>query len=108
MFLLVPAYPGCPGSKAVKRSLLLLLLLFLQTFILNQCLSVLHNSLLHLLRKNGNFLNTDISQGSVATRLACGGVDYTNSVFSVSGNTIGLAGKTRFFIFNSTKLNAGD
>jgi len=27
-FLLVPAYPGCPGSKAVKRSLLLLLLFF--------------------------------------------------------------------------------
>jgi len=27
MFLLVPAYPGCPGSKAVKRSLLLSLLL---------------------------------------------------------------------------------
>jgi len=26
MFLLVPAYPGCPGSKAVKRSLLSLLL----------------------------------------------------------------------------------
>jgi len=26
MFPLVPAYPGCPGSKAVKRSLLLLLL----------------------------------------------------------------------------------
>jgi len=25
MFLLVPANPGCPGSKAVKRSLLLLL-----------------------------------------------------------------------------------
>jgi len=24
MFLLVPAYPGCPESKAVKRSLLLL------------------------------------------------------------------------------------
>ena len=24
MFLLVPAYPGCPGSKAVKRSLSLL------------------------------------------------------------------------------------
>ena len=31
MFLLVPAYPGCPGSKAVKRSLLLLLLLGLQS-----------------------------------------------------------------------------
>ena len=29
MFLLVPAYPGCPGSKAVKRSLLLLLLYIL-------------------------------------------------------------------------------
>ena len=29
MFLLVPAYPGCPGSKAVKRSLLLLLLLLI-------------------------------------------------------------------------------
>ena len=34
----------------------------------------LHNSLLHLLLKNGGFLNTDISQGSVATRLGCGGV----------------------------------
>ena len=30
MFLLVPAYPGCPGSKAVKRSLLLLYLYMLQ------------------------------------------------------------------------------
>jgi len=29
MFLLVPAYPGCPRSKAVKRSLLLLLLHFI-------------------------------------------------------------------------------
>jgi len=25
-FLLVPAYPGCPGSKAVKRSLVVVLL----------------------------------------------------------------------------------
>jgi len=25
VFLLVPAYPGCPGTKAVKRLLLLLL-----------------------------------------------------------------------------------
>jgi len=43
---------------------------------LKQCLSgyVLHNSLLHLLLKNGDFLNTGISQGSVATRLGCGGV----------------------------------
>jgi len=29
MFLLVPAYSGCPGSKAVKWSLLLLLLLII-------------------------------------------------------------------------------
>jgi len=35
---------------------------------------VFHNSLLHLFLKNGDFLNTDISQGSVATRLGCGGV----------------------------------
>ena len=34
----------------------------------------MHNSLLHLLLKNGDFLNTDISQGSIATRLGCGGV----------------------------------
>jgi len=75
MFLLVPAYPGCPGQTAVKW-LLLLLLLFLQTFILKQCLSgyVLHDSLLHLILKNGDFLNIHISQGSVATRLGCGGM----------------------------------
>jgi len=35
MFLLVSAYPGCPGSKAVKRSLLLLLLLLPTPRILN-------------------------------------------------------------------------
>jgi len=35
---------------------------------------VLQNTLLRLLLKNGDFLNTDISQGSVATRLGCGGV----------------------------------
>ena len=34
----------------------------------------MHNSLLHLLLKNGDFLNTDISQGSAATRLGCVGV----------------------------------
>ena len=34
----------------------------------------MHNSLLHLLLKIGDFLNTDISQGSVATSLGCGGV----------------------------------
>ena len=34
----------------------------------------MHNSLLHLILKIGDFLNTDISQGSVATRLGCGWV----------------------------------
>ena len=34
----------------------------------------MHNSLLHLLLKIGDFFNTDISQGSVATHLGCGGV----------------------------------
>jgi len=38
MFLLVPAYPGCPGSKAIKRSLLLLL--YLQTTTIAQMLSI--------------------------------------------------------------------
>jgi len=39
MFLLVPAYPGCPGSKAVKRSLLLLLLTYTHTH--TPCLTAL-------------------------------------------------------------------
>ena len=34
----------------------------------------MHNSLLHLLLKNDDFLNTGVSQSSVATRLGCGGV----------------------------------
>jgi len=37
-------------------------------------LALLHYSLLHLLLNNCDFLNTDISQGSVATRLKCGGM----------------------------------
>jgi len=35
---------------------------------------VLHGSLLQLLLEHSDFLNTDISQGSVATRLRCGGI----------------------------------
>jgi len=50
----------------------------------------LHNSLLHLLLKNGDFLNTDISQGSAATGLACGGVFaygfVTNFLLSLAVN----------------------
>ena len=35
---------------------------------------VLHSSLLQLLLEHCDFLNIDISQGSVATRLRCGGI----------------------------------
>jgi len=35
---------------------------------------VLHDNLLHSGLEHGNFLNSDISQGSVATRLRCGGI----------------------------------
>ena len=35
---------------------------------------VLHGSLLRLLLQHCDFLNVDISQGSVATRLRCGGI----------------------------------
>ena len=34
----------------------------------------MHNSFLHLLLKHRDFLNINISQGIVATRLGCGGV----------------------------------
>jgi len=45
--------------------------------------------LLHLLLKNGDFLNTDISEGSVATRLGCGGGIYTSLryKFSIESNS---------------------
>ena len=36
MFLLVPAYPGCPGSKAVKRSLLLFVVVSALTLLVGQ------------------------------------------------------------------------
>jgi len=35
---------------------------------------VLYGSLLQLLFEHCDFLNIDISQGSVATRLSCGGI----------------------------------
>ena len=36
--------------------------------------AVLHGSLLQLLLEHCDFLNIDISHGSVATRLRCGGI----------------------------------
>jgi len=53
----------------------------------------MHNSLLHLFLKNCDFLNTDISQGSVVTRLGCGGVfkyDFvTNFLLSLTVKELG-------------------
>jgi len=43
MFLLVPAYPGCPGSKAVKRSLLLLI----SRMIIDRQLTIVQDYKLH-------------------------------------------------------------
>jgi len=39
---------------------------------------VLHGSLLYSSLERGNFLNTDISQGSVVTHLRCGGIVSDN------------------------------
>jgi len=54
---------------------------------------VLQNTLLRLLLKNGDFVNTDISQGSVATRLGCGGVFIyhlvTNLLLSLTVKELG-------------------
>ena len=47
----------------------------------------MHNSLLHLLLKIGDFLNTDISQGSVATRLGCNGVFVLCYKFPTESNS---------------------
>jgi len=53
----------------------------------------MHNSFLHLFLKNCDFLNTDISQGSVATCLGCGGVfkyDFvTNFLLSLTVKEFG-------------------
>ena len=42
MFLLVPAYPGCPGSKAVRRSLLILICFKCYNSLALQSLSCIH------------------------------------------------------------------
>jgi len=48
----------------------------------------MHNSLLHLVLRHSDFLNTDISQGSVATRLRCGGVSGYQSRVAVTSHCI--------------------
>ena len=45
---------------------------------------VLHGSLLQWLLEHGDFSNMDISQGSVATQLRCGGIFKQDFVASLS------------------------
>jgi len=72
---------------------------------------VLHNSLLHLLLKNGDFLNTDISQGSVATRLGCGGVFIYRSLcykFPTDGKWQILSTVAFLFFFTTDSTDSLD
>jgi len=67
-------------------------------------------SLLRLLLKNGDFLNIDISQGSVATRLGCGGVficdcykfpteSNTERILKIGQHLVKLWARVRCLIF---------
>ena len=62
----------------------------------------LDNTLLHLLLKNGNFLNIDISQGSVATRLGCGRVFIYHFVTNLL-----LVGRQEGHVACKKKLSGG-
>jgi len=66
VFLLVPAYPGCPGTKTVKRLLLLLLLFYTKCAVLNDSLcsekkSEINNHLFNY-RKTHNYTKVTLSQ----------------------------------------------
>ena len=90
MFLLVPAYPGCPGSKAVKRSLLLFLFSPTDSVINLQQTHVeifhhtLNMSLLYLVKRmSANWWQAEIcivinvkSQGSIVKPLSWDGLHY--------------------------------
>ena len=64
---------------------------------------VLHNSLLHSLLKNSDFLNTDISQGSVATRLWCGEIFTAESngerILKIGQYLVKLWARVRCLVF---------
>jgi len=59
MFLLVPAYPGCPGSKAVKRSLLLLLYIY-----------IVRPYILLTIKKLKHYAALNETAGQLSTRIA--------------------------------------
>ena len=44
--------------------------------------SYLHHGLLHSIIEHGNFLNMEISQGSIAVRLSCGGI-FNNDFIAI-------------------------
>ena len=70
MFLLVPAYPGCPGSKAVKRSLLLYHLMLNKQQTKSHCTKILYA----LGSRHQNTVNTTtsiISTDEQIQNLAC-------------------------------------
>ena len=62
MFLLVPAHPGSPGQRAVKRSLLLLL----NILVLAVCLVRFFDDLEPVLGKNIKLICTEYCKQSVA------------------------------------------
>jgi len=64
MFPLVPAYPGCPGSKAVKRSLLLLFLSTQRTALLGLVVRLGESTLAHMVVR----FHVDASLGQLPDR----------------------------------------
>jgi len=72
MFLLVPAYPGCPGSKAVKRSLLLLLLLYFTTGHFHTC-TLQRMSPISLLILGSLFSDCVVFYGDTLQQTTCNG-----------------------------------
>ena len=79
MFLLVSAYPGCPGSKAVKRSSLLLLLLLQGFELLASCDSLKYHISTSSFDSNTStmvkivILIVIVLHGSVVVQLRCSG-----------------------------------
>jgi len=78
MFLLVPAYPGCPGSKAVKRSLL-----SASVFLREVC------------RRSMNFLRTCVSH-STEVQLQLQSFTLKQLFSEESCSVVGLSEKVSF------------
>ena len=66
----------------------------------------MHNSLLQLLLKNGDFLNTDISQGSVATRLGFPTESNSERILKIGQYLVKLWARVRYLVFLTHSVNA--